>query len=75
MGHPTDHPVAGARVTDQKPPHPGQPRPDGFPGAFCRLLKEDQTAILQFFQKLEEGGALPLSLYEASISTSVPKPD
>ena len=45
------------------------------PGKFYLTFREELTLILhKFFQKIAEGGTLPNSFYEASI-TLIPKPD
>ena len=65
-----NRPITSTEIETNK-----SPGPDGFTGEFYQTFREELTPILlKFFQNMAEGGTLPSSFYEATI-TLIPKPD
>ena len=72
-----NRPVTSTEIETVIKNHPTKksPGPDGFKGKFYQTFREELTLILlKCFQNIAEGGTLPNSFYEATI-TLIPKPD
>ena len=50
------------------------PEPDGFPGKFFQMFREELTLSLKLFQKIAEERIFPSPFYQATTSVT-PKPD
>ena len=50
------------------------PGPDGFPGKFFQMFREELTLTLKLFQKIAEERIFPSQFYQATTSVT-PKPD
>ena len=70
-----NNPITNTEIEAVIKKSPKTQKPEGFTGEFYLTFREELMPILlKLFQKIAEGGALPNSFYEATI-TLLPKPD
>ena len=70
-----NRPITSTEIEIKNLPTNQSPGPDGFTGEFYQAFREELTLIhVKLFQNIAEGGTLPNTFYEATI-TLIPKPD